>query len=195
MGIDAQDEVMGRLLFLPGGTLAGDNVALRSEVIVVLRERRLALVEEMAAAVRRAGLAHVLELGQVSLERRLETATRTVLDAWEHDRPLRAAELEALRQHGVAVARAGMPLWRLLNAVHHASRAGWDYAAAQAIAVVEDSSRPRLAARLVGDLSVDALELATRTQAQLAAGYGEVTPSRRPSGTEIGGLPAPVRRP
>lgn len=195
MGIDAQDEVMGRLLFLPVGTVAGDTVALRSEVIVVLRERRLAMVEEMATAVRRAGLAHVLEMGHIGLERRLDAAVRTVLDAWEHDRPLRADELEALRHHGIAVARAGIPLWRLLNAVHHASRAGWDYAVAQAVAVVEDSPRPRLAARLVGDLSVDALELATRAQAQLAAGYGEVAPARPRPSANMGALPAPVRRP
>jgi hypothetical protein len=194
MGIDAPDETMGRLLFLPVGSVAGDTVALRSEVILVLRERRAAMVEEMATVVRRSGLSHVLELGHVALERRLDAAARTVLGAWEHDRPLRAAELEALRQHGIAVARAGMPLWRLLNAVHHASRAGWDYAVAQAVAVVEDSRRPHLAARLVGDLSVEALELATRAQAQLAAGYGEVAQSRR-TGAEMGALPAPVRRP
>jgi hypothetical protein len=186
MGIDVDDQTMGRLLYLPVGTVAGDTVALRREVIAVLRERRVAVVEEMSAAVRRAGLAALLELGHVAVERRLDAAVRTVLDAWEQDRPLRAGELEALRQLGLAVGRTGSPLWRLLSAVHHAARAGWDYAVAQALAVVEESGRPRLAARLVGELSVNALELATRAQAQLAAGYGEAAPLRRATGANSG---------
>lgn len=193
MGIDVDEQAMGRVLYLPVGTVAGDAVALRCEVVGVLGAQRPTIVAEMATAVRRAGLAAILELGQRgALEHRLHAAVGTVIECWEQDRPLRAAELEALRQLGMAVARAGMPLWQLLKAVHHAARAGWDCAVALAIGVVEESGRPRLAARLVGELSVSAVELATRTQAQLAAGYNEEAWRRR-SG-EVGSLPAPVRR-
>jgi hypothetical protein len=179
MGIDADDQVMGRLLHLPLGSAAGDTAALRSEVVAVLRQRQVAVVEEMAAAVRRAGLAALLEVGDVAIERRLDQAVRITLDAWEHERPLNVLELEVLRQMGIAVARAGVPLWRLLTAVQQAARAGWAYAMEQAVAVVEGGRRPGMAARLVGELSLDLLELVGRMQAQIAAGYGEVSHSRR----------------
>ncbi|HXA28656.1 MAG TPA: hypothetical protein VN193_07890 [Candidatus Angelobacter sp.] len=181
MGIDVDDQIMGRVLFLPVASAAGETAALRGQVLEALRQRRTAVVEEMCAGVRREGLGPLLETGGVALERRLDDAVQVALSAWERRRPLRCAELDALRAVGSTVACAGIPLWRLLDAVQHAARAGWDYVVEQALAVVEDSPRPRLAARLVADLSVEMLELVGRMEGQIAAGYGEVVPAQRPS--------------
>jgi len=179
MGIDVDEQVMGRVLYLPVGSAAGESAALRAQVVEVLRERRPALVEEMCAGVRRHGLGRLLETGGVALERRLDEAVRITLAAWERRRPLHSVELDALRAIGMAVAHAGIPLWRVLSAVQHAARAGWEYAVEQSLAVVEESPRPRLAARLVAELSVEMMELVGRIQAQIAAGYGDVVPPRR----------------
>jgi hypothetical protein len=188
MGIDVDEKVMGRVLYLPMASAAGETAALRSQVVEVLGQRRAALVEEMAAAVRRAGLGPLLETGGVAVERRLDEAVGITLAAWERRRQLHVAELDALRAFGIAVAHAGIPLWRLLSAVQHAARAGWEYAVEQSLAVVEESPRPRLAARLVADLSVEMFDLTSRIQAQIAAGYGEVVQPRRPG-------PAPAQVP
>jgi hypothetical protein len=180
MGIDADEQVMGRLLYLPVGSAAGETAALRRHAVDVLRQRRPTLVEQMSVAVRRSGLAPLLEIGGVAVERRLDEATRMVLAAWERRRPLRMEELDALRDLGTAVGRSGVPLWRLLNAVQCAAGAGWDYAVEQVLAVVEDGRRPHLAARLVAELSLETLELVGRIQAQIAAGHGEVAQAPRP---------------
>ncbi len=179
MSIDADEQAMGRVLRLPVTSVPGETAALRAEVVEVLGRSYPALVEEMAAAVRRAGLASVLETGGVALERRLAEAARMVIRAWAERRRLRAEELDALGDLGGAVARAGIPLWRLLNGVQVAARAGWEHAVEQAVAVVEESRRPRLAARLVGELSLETMEVVGRIEARLAAGYGEVLPPRR----------------
>lgn len=179
MGIDADEQVMGRVLRLPATSVPGETVALRTEVVAVLRNRHTALVDEMCAGVRRAGLASVLETGGVALERRLAEAVRIVLGAWERGRPLHAEELDDLRDMGGAVARAGIPLWRLLNAVQTAARAGWEYAVGQAIAVVEEARRPRLAAHLVAELSLETMQVAGRIEAALALCYSDVMPPRR----------------
>src|SRR5260221_7109709 len=135
MGIEVDGQLMGRVLHLPVSSAAGETAALRAQVVEVLGQRRAELVEEMSAAVRRAGLAAVLEIGGVALERRLDDSAGIVLAAWELRRPLHVTELDALRALGIALGRSGMPLWRLLSAVQHAARAGWDYAAEQALAV------------------------------------------------------------
>ncbi|HZS14081.1 MAG TPA: hypothetical protein VFC09_05735 [Candidatus Dormibacteraeota bacterium] len=178
MGIDVDERMMGRVLHLPISSVPGEGMALRAEVVGALQERRSSLVDAMSAAVRRAGLASLLEVGDVALERRLDGAARVALSVWTHSRPLEGAELEAVRRLGRAVGCTGAPLWRLLSAVQHATRAGWEHAVEQALAVVEESCRPRLAARLVAELSLETMELAGRVQAQLAAGYGEVVPPR-----------------
>ena len=179
MNIDTDDLATGRILRLPVTSIPGETVALRAEVVAVLRDRHVRLVDEMCVAVRGAGLGPVLETGGVALERRLAEAVRMVLGAWEHGRPLHADELDAVRDLGSAVARAGIPLWRLLNAAQGAARAGWQYAVEHAVAVVEEARRPRLAALLVGELSLETMDVVGRIEAVLAAGYGDVLPPRR----------------
>jgi hypothetical protein len=163
---------MGVLLRFPLGSVAGDTTALRREVVSALRERRPQAVEEMAAALKRAGLAGVLELGPTPVELRLDSVARVTLAAWEHNRSLRTTDLEELRHLAVIVARAGVPLSRLLASVNVAARAGWEYAADQAVAVLS-TARPGLAGRIVGDLSIVLLELLGRIEGQLAVGYAE----------------------
>jgi hypothetical protein len=175
MSIDADEQAMGRVLRLPVTSVPGETVSLRAEVLEVLRGRRAALVEEMCGAVRRAGLAPLLETGGVALERRVDQAVRAVLEA----RPLSAAEVDDLRALGAAVARAGTPSWRLLNAVQVAARAGWEFTVEHALSVVEDARRPRLAARLVAELSVAAMDVLGRVETLLVLGYGDVRPPRR----------------
>jgi hypothetical protein len=179
MGIDA--DMTGRLLSLPPATAAGESTALRGEVLDRLRLHRVALVEDMAVAVRRAGQAPLLEVGGEALERRLDQAALLALAAWEDCRPLRSPELDALRRVGAAVARSGIPLWRVLGAVQLAARAGWDHVVAQALAVVEDSRRPRLAAHVIAGLSADALEVVGRIEAEIAGGHGEAVAEQRPA--------------
>jgi hypothetical protein len=179
MSIDVDEQAMGRLLRLPVTSVPGETAALRTEVVQVLSRGYGALVDEMAGAVRRAGLARVLETGGVALERRLAEAARMVIAAWADRRPLHADELDALGRIGTEVGRAGIPLWRLLNGVQVAARAGWDWCVEQAVAVVEESPRPCLAARLVGELSMEMMEVVGRIEARLAAGYGDVLPPRR----------------
>lgn len=164
-------EPMGKLLRLPITTTAGEAAALRAELVARLRERRGTVVTEMAEAVHRAGLTPVLGVGEVPVAERLDVAVRIMLAAWEHHRPLEAVELDALADLGADVARAGVPLWRLLNAVHHASRAGWHYALDQAVAVSDGGRRPAAAVQLVADLSVDLFDIVARIQSQVAAGY------------------------
>jgi hypothetical protein len=173
------EQAMGILLRFPLGSVAGDTTALRREVVSALRERRAQAVEEMDAALKRAGLAGVLELGPTPVELRLDSVARIVLAAWEHNRPLRSTDLEELRHLAVTVARAGVPLSRLLAAVNVAARAGWEYAADQAVAVLS-TARPGLAGRIVGDLSIVLLELLGRIEGQLAIGYGEGRRSEPP---------------
>lgn len=178
MSIDVRDRTgeaqpMGRLLQLPLHTAAGDAAAVRAELVARLRERRAAVVEEMCEAVHRAGLVGVLSVGQQSLAQRLDQAVVIMLAAWEHGRPLHAAELDALAALGGEVAAAGVPLWRLLSAVHHASRAGWQYALEHALTLADAGRRPATLGQLVGDLSVELFDLVGRIESQLAAGYGD----------------------
>jgi hypothetical protein len=179
MGMDAEiggrdaNERMGVLLHLPAGTIAGDSAALRAELVQALRARRPVAVEEMVAAVHRAGLAGLLDVGDLAIEQRLDAAVRITLSAWERNRALQAGELEELRTLGAAVARAGVPLWRLLTAVQSAAQAGWQYAVEHAVALLDSAQRPGIAGRLIADLSVDLFALVGRIEAQIAAGYGE----------------------
>jgi hypothetical protein len=185
MSIDAGDHAMGRVLRLPVTSAAGETAALRAEVVEVLRSRRSGLVEEMCGAVRRAGLAPLLETGGVALERRVDQAVGMAFAAWGRGRPPDAAEAEGLRALGAAVARSGVPSWRLLNAVQVAARAGWEYTAEHALFVVEEARRPRLAARLVAELAVAAMDVLGRVETLLAMGYGDVRPPRRAAAVEV----------
>ncbi len=194
MSIDLRDgekrtEPMGRLLQLPLHTLAGDAAAARAELLVRLRERRGALVEEMAEAVHRCGAANVLQVGTMTLLERMEVACDIVLAAWEHHRPLTATELDALAALGGEVAAAGMPLWRLLTAVQHAARGGWQYALEHTLALPETGRRPGALAQLVGDLSVELYEVVGRMEAQLALGYGDTRRSASAAGQQRSSAP------
>ena len=178
MGIDATDgrrgtDPPGKLLQLPLNTIAGEAAALRAELVARLRERRGAIVEEMAEALHGAGLTPVLEVGGVPVAERLDAALRIVLATWEHHRPLHATELDALADLGAAAAGAGVPLWRLLSAVQQASRAGWHYTVGHAVALVDTGRRPVTAVQLVGDLSIELFDVMGRMQSQLAAGYAD----------------------
>jgi hypothetical protein len=179
MGMDPEigghnaEERMGVLLHLPAGTVAGDSAALRAELVHALRQRRPVAVDEMVQAVSRAGLTGLLDVGDLAIEQRLDAAVGITLSAWERNRTLQASELEELRTLGAAVARAGVPLWRLLTAVQSAAQAGWQYAVEHAVALLDSAQRPGLAGRLIADLSVDLFALVGRIEAQIAAGYGE----------------------
>lgn len=166
-------ETLGKLLHLPITTAAGDVAALRAELVERLRERRTAVIEEMVDAVQRAGLATVLQVGNVALAHRLDQAVGIMLDAWEHRRPLRGAELEEIAELGAAVARSGVPVWRLLSTVQQATRAAWQYVLEHALALGERGRRPGTASQLIGDLSVELFEVVGRIEAQLAAGYAD----------------------
>jgi len=179
MSIDADEQAMGRVLRLPVTSVPGETAALRAEVVEVLRSRRTSLVDEMCSAVRRAGLAPLLETGGVALERRVDQGVRMAFAAWADGRSPGAAEVDRVRALGAAVARAGIPSWRLLSAVQVAARAGWEYAAEHTLSVAEEARRPRLAARLVAELSVAAMDMLGRVEALLALGYGDVQPPRR----------------
>jgi len=198
MGIEVIDgergtQQMGKLLRLPVTTAAGEAAALRAELVTRLRERRGAVVEEMAEAVHRAGLTPVLGVGQVPVAQRLDVAVRIMLAAWERHRALEAAELDALADLGADVARAGVPLWRLLSAVHHAGRAGWHCALEQATLVSDGGRWPGAAMQLVADLSVELFDVVARIQSQVAAGYAgsRGTSVAPPSGTRSAS-PIPV---
>jgi hypothetical protein len=170
---------MGRLLSLPVRSAAGEAALLRRELIASLRDRRAPVVEEMVDAVQRAGLVPALQVGGVPAGRRLDPAVQIMLAAWEHNRPLHPVELDALRDLGREVAAAGMPLWRLLSAVQVAAQAGWQCAVQHAVPVMDSARRPGMAGQLVGDLSVELLDVVGRMQAQIAAGYGEVRTAAR----------------
>jgi hypothetical protein len=177
MSIDARDDELGteqtgKLLQLPLNSVAGDAAAMRAELVALLRERGTTAVEEMVEALHRAGLAPILQVGAVPLAERLGDGVRIALAAWEHHRPLHATELDALADLGCEVARAGIPLWRLLSAVQNAARAGWQYALEHALAL-DPGHRPGTTAQLIGDLSVELFELVGRIEAQIAVGYGD----------------------
>jgi voltage-gated potassium channel Kch len=72
-----------------------------------------------------------------------------------------------------------VPLWRLLHAAQVAARAGWDGVAAQALAVLEEAGRPRLAARVVAELALAAMDMLGRVETMLTLGYSDVLPPRR----------------
>ncbi len=185
MSIDVRDdkrEIVGKLLYLPIRSAAGEAALLRAELVERLQERRSTVVEEMVDALHRAGLATVLQVGQTHVAERLDQAVVIMLAAWEHHRPLHAVELDALAALGAEVARAGIPLWRLLSAVHQASRAGWQYVLEHALALADGGRRPGTASQLIGDLSVELFEVVGRIEAQLAAGYGDArTPAASPT--------------
>lgn len=175
----------GKLLHLPVNTLAGDAAALRTELVAQLRERCSTVVDEMADALQRSGLAPVLRLGEFSVTELLDAGQRIALAAWEDHRPISAAELDAIAALGNAVARAEVPLYRLLSAVQQAARAGWQFAVEMALALEPGSRRSAAHPQLVADLSVELFELVGRIECQLAVGHGDhaaqATPQRRPA--------------
>jgi hypothetical protein len=188
MSIDVRDgeQPMGRLLYLPLNTVAGDFAALRGELVARLQERRPAVVDEMVQALHRAGLVPVLQVGEVPVAERLDTALCIILAAWEHRRPLHPAELDALRALGRAVAGADVPLWRLLRAVHQATVAGWQYVLQHALALGDSARRPGSMGQLIAELSTELLEVVGRIESQMAAGYAETGTGgvlRLPAGT------------
>ena len=185
------DELMGRVLRLPTGTPAGDAAAMRAELVACLGERRPVVVEEMVDAVRRAGLAHLLEVGGVAVERRFDDAVRLALRSWADDRPLQTVDIATLRELGATAAAAGVPLARLLTAVNRATRAGWEYALDHAVALADTARRPGLASRLIGEMSVGLLEVVGRIEAEIAVGYSEAGTVSLRGGYQREATPAP----